>query len=424
MLNKVNYNKIAKVVIILIIVLLGAKEIYQAQKHSDKPSYVAGDGSEVNVIRGGACYARDGFFSNAGLPDIWCGGRFFPEQGGQLCGVKFTTNIYKTYPPGSHMLGGVYAKICGEYNLGCYRMFPVGLGVFSLVVFALLLLRSLTPVKAALIMLAIAVIPMTSNKMHGLQFQSYTLPLFLMYLASLIIFFKHKRRFNIRYFIFFFLFGAFQGFLSFDEVFLTTLSGIPVALLYTPLNNKEDIKRLALVVTTVSAGLFLSYALHFIQVIIYDGSAGQSYDFLKMMFKERYNDTGGGDTLEINSMKLAFEMFSQVGRSKEHFIINLPIFLGAVLLLLLIKKGVLTLTLHKPMQLCLQWASSRRNFIVILSALLISFLWIILMKQHVLFHQRYFARHFFLFYFMSILTIIENTSLLELKAPSNEENQE
>ena len=137
---KRNPENLAGALIVLIILLLAGRGIYDSLRYSGQLSPIADPFSEANALRAGEGYAENGFFSNAGLPDL-CYGDRFPGRGAwrvEEFPLQFSMSslkddcIYTHYPPGPDLIAGLLTEICGVGNLGCFRLFPTTIAIFSL----------------------------------------------------------------------------------------------------------------------------------------------------------------------------------------------------------------------------------------------------------------------------------------------------
>ncbi|MBI4847183.1 MAG: hypothetical protein HY808_01210 [Nitrospirae bacterium] len=415
---KRNPEKLAKVIILFIILILAAKEIYYSQKYSDQLSEIADPFSEANALRAGEGYFNDGFLSNAGLPDVLYGSQF-PDTGFKEYIKNKESLIYTHYPQGPDWLAGIYTNICGVGNIGCFRIFPVLLGIISLAVFARILISALGAVKAAVLMTAVAFIPMSTNMMHGLHYQGYAFSLLLIQLAILISLFKTKGGSGkLKLSILFFL-GFFQGWLSFDYFFLVCLCSLPLGLLYFRPGERDYWKIFFLALAAPTAGFCFAHLLHFLEVSLYYGSIPAAFSDMiveanKYQVSEaahpKFIDVAGGPGADFITSRiiLLLKYLSVYSRRSIFFIINFPVFLMMVFILLWIKDA--RLAINKPLQVVLKWSSSVNNYYVVLSALLVSSLWIVIMKSHSVIHTHFLPRHLFLLYFTGLLTLLECVS--------------
>ncbi len=406
-------NNFAKVFIVLLIAILSGRGIYDSLKYSSQLSPVADPFSEANALRAGEGYAEKGFLSNAGLPDL-CYGDQFPGRGAwrvEDFPLQFTMSslkadcIYTHYPPGPDLLAGLLTKICGLGNLGCFRLFPTAFGILSLAFFAWMIYSAIGPVRSAIMMLAIAVVPMASNMMHGLHYHSYAFSLILIQLGLLLNIFSKRIELKTIHLFIFFLIGFFQGWLSFDHFFIVSLSALPFALLY----DRFDGKRLFLAVSAPAIGFGLAHFLHFLQVYIYyDGSFAAAFDDIFGVARLRFDESGSSLSFITDRILLVLRYLFISARKELFFVVNIPVVLGMTLMLLWFEDA--WAVTRRPVRIGLRWKSSVRSFYVVLAAFVVSFLWVIVMKQHSALHTPFISRHLFLLYFVCILTMLESVS--------------
>ena len=143
-------------------------------------------------------------------------------------------------------------------------------------------------------MSAIAIVPMTSNMMHGLHCQSYAFSLLLIQSGLLLSIFRKKIKLKALHLSILFIIGFLQGWLSFDYFFIVSLSALPFALLYSPLDKREDKKQLLFAVLASAIGFGFAHFLHFIQVAIYyQGSLTAAYNDIFRVGRLRFDESGG-----------------------------------------------------------------------------------------------------------------------------------
>ncbi len=408
------YGNTAVAFIVLVIIILAGRGIYDSLRYSSELSPVADAFSEANALRAGQGYAEKGFLSNAGLPDL-CYGDQFPNRGAwrvEDFPVEFTMSplkkdcIYTHYPPGPDLLAGVLTKVCGVGNLGCFRLFPTSIAVISLAVFAWMLCSAIGRVRAALTMLAVAVVPMTSNMMHGLHYQSYAFSLLLIELGLFLNIFRKRRRVGAVHMLVLFMLGFIQGWLSFDYFFLVSLSALPFALLYGDDDRGAWRRRVVFAVLAPAAGFGFAHLLHFIQVCIYyNGSIAAAYNDIFGVGRVRFDESGSGLRFITGRILLTIRYLFISARKELFFIVNIPVTLGITLMILWFRDA--RAITRRPLRLALKIESSTRDFYVVIAAFLVSFMWVIVMKQHSAVHTPYIGRHLFLLYFVCILTILK-----------------
>ncbi len=384
----------------MIVFLLGVIVLYQSQYANGLFSKGLRN-SEWMTVNGGRGFAEQGFLSNGGLPDILYGS--VSPEGEKKKFIKLT------YPPAPHWLAGIFIKICGLGNQSCYRIFPAILGIISLIFVAKILLSVLEPIKSALMMLSLAVVPTTIIVMHGLTYLSYSSSLFLVQLALLLKIFKEDSKYNKNNLLILFIAGFIQGWFSWDYLFLVCLSPIPFALLYFQ-DSKEYRYHVLLIILACSSGFLFAHFIHIIQVIIYKGGILAAYKPLYIKTMNRFDGSLQSEMFMVHEsrLRILLNYLNKYASSGVSYKINFMIFLIFSIILILIREAYLTI--QKPVQIALSWKSPSRNFFVIITAFIVSFLWIFIMKQHAAFHRDYFTMHLHLLYFICVLTILECVS--------------
>jgi hypothetical protein len=395
-------TNLCKALIILIILILGARGLYDVRKYSNKLSPVAGGSEEKRVLASIEGYVENGLLLHAGLPDY---------NYNNIAPNLPSPFIYTHFPQGPVYLGYLYTKICGLHNLGCIRLSSAVLGILCLSLFAWFLLSALNPVKAAIIMSIIGIIPFTSNSMHGFTWHVYAFSLFLVQLGFLLNVFKKRLSLNIPRGLVLFLFGFFQGWISFDWFILVGFSAVPLAFIYSKLNQNDDRKRLVIAILAPTAGFAFAHFLHLIQVSIYYGSVVTAVKDVFGAGLARFGaaqisgdlvrntavikDWAGGFDRAVLFLKYLFVY------SEKFF----PILLVVTLVLIWIKDA--SVLIEKPIRMFFKWTSTKQNYYAVLTAFLLSFAWVIVMYHHARHHHPYIVRHQILIYFISVLTVLE-----------------
>ena len=266
-----------------------------------------------------------------------------------------------------------------------------------------MLYSAMGPLKSTVLMFFVAIIPMTRNMIYTLHYHNYAFYLFLMLVGFLLYFFKKKRKFNISTAIILFILGFVQGWIAYEYIFL---SPIPFALLYSQLDKKEDRKRLFLAILFPVIGFLFAVGLHFIQNSLYFGSIMEAFnDIVERVHTRSMTKKPIGWKMELDRTMMSLWYFFVVARSWRFFIIDFSILLSVCLVLIWFKD--ISITIKKPIHISLKWVSRRRNYFVILSAFLASFLWILTMFNQVADELPHMGRILFFLYFICILTILE-----------------
>jgi hypothetical protein len=260
--------------------------------------------------------------------------------------------------------------------------------------------------KSTVLMYFVAITPMTRNMIWTFHNHNYSFSLFLILIGFLLYFFKKRKKFKTSTALILFILGFMQGWISYEYIFLTCLSPISFALLYSQFNKKEDRKRLFLTICFPAMGFLFATGLHFIQNSLYLGSIMEAYtDIFERLKTRSLSDKPPGWTRKIDRISLSLEYFFVYARSWFFFIINFPVFLSLCLVLIWFKD--INITINKPINISLKWVSSRHNYFAILTAFIASFSWIFTMYNSVANEGPHMARILYFFYFICILTILE-----------------
>ena len=425
------YNKICWLVIILSILFvsyIGINNIFEYTNNW----YETDPGEDEFALVGGIHFADHGFLSNAGL---WY--RCYKTDkllSWQLSRKHLNTNCVTRahYPSLPAWIAGALIKIIGEekiYNgqLHYYRIFPLIIGIISVILFAYMMISSFDIVKATIIIVAVSTAGMTSNLIGHLGLEGYTTPLYILQLGMFLYIFKKGENFKSKYCMVLFLLGFLQGWLTYDLFFVVSFAGIPFALLYATPNKSESIKRFFYALIFPLAGFGLAHVLHLVQFAVYYDSIKAAFDDL--LNSAQYRSQGGSDHVygDINKFKMERGQGSDIGRITllKHYINNWvdfpdyfvsfvrPFKKFIVIIFVMTLFQDVRMKIKKPFQVLLKWTSSYATTIAILTAFLISILWLVVMKQFSGVNELkpFVTRHFFLIYFICIVTVVDSFSL-------------
>lgn len=414
-LKKPFYLKtLAKTFILLIIILIGYKGIMASLTTTE-----LFDAHEKFYQTSAKGYIEKGFFSNFGLPDYYYGfylekitpeikkiideigytGDLADSRSLTIAGKKYGYNgpVYTHTPPGAHLLVGVFTKFCGIGNVRCLRLSSATFSLLAFAFFAVMLWFSFSPLRAAILVSSVAVIPMTSYMMHTLHYFNYAFSLFLIQLGLLLYVFKKKIKFSKFNLTVLFFLGFIQGWISYEYFFLVCFSAFPLALFYYPLDQNEYKKQLFFAILCPLIGFLLAILLHFIQDALFFGSIYEAFtDFF---------DASAKRTNYLSWNNLVLNYFFVIPKKTRFFNLDFALLLWGVIQLIWLKD--IRVTLKKPVIINIKWSSSGCNYLVILSALFISIAWIAIFPSVAVFHYSYQPRLLFFFYFVCILTILE-----------------
>lgn len=385
-------------------------------------SAVADPFSESNALRAGKGFAAGGFFQNAGLPDV-CYGDDWPNEGFKwfvtargkrtedgyliptaLFPVSFYRYIYTHYPPGPDWILGILTWIAGGQPIMIFRCFPLLLAALCMGILSVQLWKSAGPARSVVMMGLLAAVPMFSNMMHGLHYQSYSLSLLLLEVALLLAIDGAPRMPYGRVALLFLAAHA-QGWLSFDYCFLVAFVPIPIFLARPQPFDRQRWFRLALCVLVAGGAFALAHILHFAQVVWY------YHDFHKAVADLRYSGTGRMGAVTWPEIALYFRRFYFAdARYFAPFSVPLAV-VAAVVLCWPAGKAALTLGRWR-----VAWKTSWHSAAMVLAAFVVSLLWFTVMARHGLDHSHFLPRNYFLFYFAQVFTVV-NAFSVERIAP-------
>ncbi|MBC8549414.1 MAG: hypothetical protein ISR96_11780 [Nitrospira sp.] len=419
---------ISFICILLLTALIAYNGLQRSNKYSNKLMLEC---SEADTIRGGEGYVREGFLVDYGLPDICYGEKYeglgqdwYTFQSKEIHAKLGTANVskekidsmmpvkkpgdkcvYTHYPQASFLMIALSIKICGEDNISCFRIFPTVVGIVAMLIFALLMYYGLGPVRAILMMAAIAYVPISYILMPSLYYSSYAHSLLIIQLGIYLIIFRNKLQVTPVYCSVLFVIGFLQGWFSYDYAFMVIFSAIPFAFMYSG-TQKEDRKRFLLTFIMPAAGFCIAHALHFAEIIAYFGGFTAFYKDLAYTASYRFDDSAGGMDFIIVRLKLIEKYLFTYAYARGFFNVNLPTMLATLFVLSWIRNIRIVIpysgyTLH--------WNSSIRTFLTLGAGFLVSFLWVIIMKQHAT--HFFITLHLFPLYFFSVLVAVEGLSI-------------
>ena len=404
-LSEPTKNGWARLVIVLIIALLVGLQVWKARSLDDGLSLIADAFSEANTIRASEGYAVEGFLKHAGLPDIAYGDQF-SDTGSKGKADDKGTFVYTHYPPGPDLALGVLTLIFGKGNLGYFRLLPITVGLVGMVVFAWGMARTLGDAKAALMMLGCAVVPMFSNMMHGLHHQGYALALLLVELGLLMAM-TANRTVGTRWFVALAVVGFCHGWLTFDHTFLVVLAPVPLAI--GRWGQTGLMKRMAVSACVLGLGFVLAHTLHLFQVALYYESLTKAIADLAQSAAER---SRGSISSKVDTTPMALLLAYLFDHIHSWRFFGWFFRLAVVFCAALIITGRGRITFEEPRPMQIEWnVSPWIGFLSVLTAGVISSLWILVMWNHAWYHIHYIPRQFFIFYFFLLLAIVQATTV-------------
>jgi hypothetical protein len=390
-------------VLFLVFGLLVLKEIIYIQTFRGDVSPIADGFSEANTVRGAVSFHEQGISIHSGLPDIIYGD-LLPHRGAITGKVQGTPSYgYTHYPPGPEYMAWLGMHLVGVGNFNALRFLPILLSVLVGFFFIKTNFELLGGLKGFLFVLSLILPPMYSNYMHGLHHQQYAF-IMLQTQMSLAILYLTKKKSPL-YLLFFALLGFAQGYMTFDYAFLASLFIIPFFIYFkTPVLN--------LVSIGLSSGLSFTaaHALHFYQVVNYYGDFQTALnDFVGSAAHRAHNAANEidkplakYDPKQIGPFTVWKDFLYRVSGRGKYLAINLMNFIWIILGLKFIKK----ITFKRGWSF--EFEITGRDLAALFSAVVISGLWSIVMKQHAHIHG-FIARHYFFAYYFCCLILISRT---------------
>ena len=398
---------------------------------------------EPNVVRAGINYRLDGFFRNGGLPNL--GGGYLVGQG--TCPVasldeareqliraggsewsgrsdaevieeyqKLTkrvvviqalesaecpVEVYTHYPPGTHIIAGVFFHFLGVDQLWRLRVLPLSLTFASLIWLVWEFRLRFGGPLAAIAGAAIAMSGALRLFSHSLYYHGYASALLLMQIAAVLMALRRwesaaTRRLAV---VVVGVFAFVQGWLSFDFMFLVTLAALP--LLWSERKLSRGSATAFMLVPLLAWGL--ADFLHFLQVAVYYGSLLDAVkDFTGAALGRSvgpYVDYVG--PLPSRAALLLDYIRTFVFLPNKFFGWSLPV--AAV--------GLMLLLLWSDVGNIAQKEALRALTTLILS-MFVSSVWVFVMQQHAVVHTHLLPRHFLLLFVVALYSIGDLLRLL------------
>jgi hypothetical protein len=360
---------------------------------------------EADLVRSAEHYARYGFLADAGLPHITYGNRF-PHDGWVLNLdsklYPLPSGVYTHYPPLANWIGGLLEVTIGFQHLWLWRIVPITCGLLALAYAFFTLKATLNSLTASLVLLFVAIVPMTSTHLHALHYEGYVQALFITELALITRCFFSDKSLSARALVAFCAIAFLQGCFTFDYVFAASAAAIPLMLLARAHGRRVDKRAVACIVVASTLSYVAAHLLHFWQVAHFYGSFSTALqDFSS---RARFRSVGPDDVpyaANLIAVLLAYGRLLWFWPINQHFGPLLALLSGAA---------------------CIRWRLNRtegRHSIFALQgvaaagaagpALIVSYgvaaLWLFAMPSHSLIHTHVIPRLFFLPYFVASLDV-------------------
>jgi hypothetical protein len=391
-------NEVCKALIILILILVANQQIRISYELRDSVSSIAT--GEADAIRSAESYAKFGFQKYCGLPDITYGNKFPEKDAGT--GYQY---IYTHYPPGPNYIVGMITKLVGTGKILFYRLFSIGVGLFSLLFLTLRLKKHFGYPTTAVLLLLLLAPPMTLNMMHALHYQGHAFSLLLVELALLLPLME-KPSLTKNSLIALFLLGFVQGWLSFDYFFLVSFAAAPFILYRASADRQRSLSVFAPFVVPM-AGFAIAHLLHFAQVACYLGGFSEAV----LDFSSAAAHRGGSLDTQRGGITglifVIFKYFSILMKDQRYFAFDLiPV---TIALAIIVGKRVFWEQQINNWKFAFKPNPRSRRSLV--ASIIVAAGWIFAMKNHANGHAHFIPRHFFIVYFFTVLVFVRSWSL-------------
>jgi hypothetical protein len=381
--------------------------------------------SESNALRAAHYYVDHGITDHAGLPDQ-CYGLVFSHEGFKkyfyysylmntmqskqryqpLTSLELNkdTCVYTHYPQGPDLLAAAMIFIAGKEHTDIYRFLPLCfqfIGVFFLAYTCSCLFG---PARCLAALTFCFMLPMFTNMSHGLHYQGYAFSLLLIEISFLILLFQgrldRKRTFIAQTSLA--VIGFIQGWMSFDYFFLVSLTPFAVLPILGTTGKAGLIQAIKFTILA-GMGFCIAHLLHFLEVIIYFGSFDRAFEDFFLAATTRAESWKLGT--RINRIDLLWTYLNGIASDSRNFLVSYTvIFLLVILCRLLLAPGVRFFSGHRYY---VSQISVKRLVSAMGLSLMISCLWILIMKGHSQEHMRFIPRHLFLAYFIPVLGLLQ-----------------
>lgn len=396
--------------VLIIFGLLVFKEIIYIQTFRNKVSPIADGYSEANTSRGGVFFYEHGVTSFSGLPDILYGDLLLDK--GSVPLMKEQGEIphvaYTHYPPGPEYMAWLGYHIVGKGNFNELRYLPILLSILAGYFFITVNFNLVGGgIRGVIFGLMLILPPMYSNFMHGLHHQQYSF-LIIQIQMALAVLYCMKKITNPLYLLLFFVLGFFQGYLTFDYAFLASLFVIPFFIYF-----QSPFGTLVKVGLASGLGFTTAHLLHFYQVVNYYGDLKQALaDFTDSAAHRSHNAEGIDkanpkyNPKEIGPFTVMRDYLYRVAGRGKYLSVNLMNFIWIIIGLKFVKR----ITFKKGWTF--EFSVTGRDLAALASAVIISSMWSLVMKQHAHIHG-FISRHYYFCFYFCCLILITRTKKVE-----------
>lgn len=404
--------------------------------------------SEANALRAAQAFLKDGLTSHHGLPRELYGNRF-PGHGmvknligtNGLVKPRFRQGfppgqanpdnwVYTHYPPGPDYLLAIMGRFVGLKRLWLLRLCPLSLGLLAAAVFFKTLARAFGFDRAALIAAACVLLPMFNTCMPGLHYEGYSFALLLFQMSCLLLMLWQGEKTRLWIWPLFFLFGFFQGWLSFDQFFVVGLIPLPFWMMRRAEGGRPSFHWLFWACALPFAGFALAHILHFLQVAAELGGLREAFEefrraateragqanpvlpqTLQALLGEKSSHLGYFGSLALGGYLYLREVLILRGLQFGPFMLLAIVATLPVVMFRTVQVAVVTRSRQRQIQCSLSWPGPKRLLPVLGAALFVSLIWWLVMPAHVVGNCPITVRHLFVLYFFLVVIIVRSIDI-------------
>jgi hypothetical protein len=406
-----------KAITLLFILLCSSGALFSMWQVRDWGNQLAAvdPSSEANALREVRHFLEDGVLQHYGLGTVYYPG-VYPTEGlstvadASRFGVS-PEGVYTHYPPGPEYLLYTAAELFGPEPVSRLRLLPITIGWAAMLFFGFAVRRRFGATAGWIVMAVCMVTPTVTDAFVGLHCQGYAFALLLLEIGCAIG--------TGRTLWAFVPLGFLQGWLTFDYVFLVTVTPLAIELAMPHIDPQYQRRwRLAFIRSSLAGGGFAAaHMLHFLEVCAYLGScAAASRDLANAASYRAGADTVHGPVgylanVIVNLWLYYYGLhpfsigFAPAIRS-EIPSWSMFRFLGLSLgpWWLLVTCGLLVwerLSSEQDIGRLLRgWHA------VCFTGMVTTSLWLVVMVNHGVVHRHFLYRHLFLMFFFMILFIV------------------
>jgi hypothetical protein len=353
--------------------------------------------------------------------------------------------VYTHYPSVSDFIAGIGGKIFGVESTRPLRIIPLMLNGVLLFIF-LKHVFSLLPQRQQhyLFLLLFLIVPMGWNSMHAFSHHGYALYVSLAFIGVMLPVFQHiqttlqgsAKRMAL-------LFGFLTGLFTFDYFFIALGTPLAVCLLFHSRESftNKILKRQWLVLGCLAGvGFALAHAVHFMQVVAYYGSFTMAFQDIfgsalyRLTGNEEYYSFISGVKSGGDCTSLYCQYINDLGAIKGRFmllfdyltlwtsdVVSFEQYLpnrdiapigrsGNYLMLPIVAWGILAMGVTFICKKKFPGHCFGHCCLLFLSTLMISSLWVFLIKNHGTVHVHLLPRHYYFCYIMLVLFVTRLTT--------------